>query len=432
MQYSKFNIELTNPLDSSEVILFNTLEGSMISLPLENLNTLEGKLSQQCTNLGDNDISMLYQLGFLQIDNRNSKEKLGEWFKKIQCDSKTMSLTITTTLACNFDCPYCIQGTNHPAVNMDLATCEDLLRFIEREYVYKPFKELFITYYGGEPLLNVNAIKFFQSKLSKFCNKNKILFRSHLITNGTLVTNFKDQLTKLKISSIKVTLDGIPEYHNKTRYYKNRKPSFNDIIDAIQQIPKGVDVYVGSNFCDDNYIGIKALPEFLYNSKIYHKIKQFNSKPVLQLKAIELSRSDRLTCTLFSDKNLRCWEAIHNNCDVFNLPTINYTNKSLCSYYRKRDITISPDGKIYPCPSFMNSDDYCIGSIYDTHSLLEQCPDIPFDPYCSNCAYFPLCGGGCRYASQLCFGNVKHLNCEKEFINVSLSRSILKELLSSK
>jgi len=75
----------------------------------------------------------------------------------------------------------------------------------------------------------------------------------------------------------------------------------------------------------------------------------------------------------------------------------------------------------------MDSADNCLSTIYDKQYLLERCPDIPINHYCINCTYLPLCGGGCRYASQICFGDVQYLNCEKEFIKEAVYRSTIKE-----
>jgi len=428
LEYSKFNLEIANPSDSSEVILFNTLNGSLISLPLKELNQLKEKLSKQDIDSENNDdIRMLNELGFLESDNKDSKKNLANWFREVQNDAESLNLTIVTTLACNFNCPYCVQGTYHPTSNMNEVTIKGIFDFIINEFTYKPFRKLFVTYYGGEPLLNINVIRFFQKQLESFCVKNNVTFQSHLITNGSLLNHFKNDLKELKINSLKVTLDGTPEYHNKTRSYKNGNPSFDDIISALEQIPKGIDIHIGSNFQDNNFDGINELPELLFNSKLYSKIKQFNSKPVLEPYKITLPNTSQLACQVFSDKTLGRWKTIQDKCDKLCFKTINYTNKFLCSYYLKRDVTISPNGEIYPCPSFMDSTDNCLGTIYDKQSLLERCPDIPIDNYCINCTYLPLCGGGCRYASQICFGDIQYLNCEKEFLKEAIYRSIIKE-----
>ena len=91
-------------------------------------------------------------------------------------------------------------------------------------------------------------------------------------------------------------------------------------------------------------------------------------------------------------------------------------------------MTVTPDGKLYPCPSFIGLDEDSIGSVYDEKSLFERCPDMKIDDYCTDCELLPLCAGGCRYVSKLCLGTCSHLNCEKEFYSLAAGKQALKHV----
>ena len=427
MQLSNFNLELPNLSTPTEVLLFNTLEGSLISLPQKEYNRFKISLSEGKINSKNDDIALLSELGFLESDNRNPEEKLKDWFASIQNDTKALKLTIVTTLACNFACPYCVQGDSHPVVKMKPSTCEDIFKFALREFEVNPFEELFVTYYGGEPLLNINAIKYFQKKFTTFCQQKDISFQSHLITNGSLLSRFANEIKDLKINSLKVTLDGTEDYHNKMRCYTNGKSSFDDIIKGLEQLPENIAIQIGSNFCDENYEGIKALPEFLSTSSISHKVKQFNSKPVMVAQKIRLPGVNKSVCRIYTDQVLRRWKNIQENSDLFDIPTKGFIEQGPCSYYNKRDVTIATDGSIYPCPSFIDSKEDCIGTIYDEEFSLERVPEIPVDDSCLDCDVFAFCAGGCRYASKLCLGSSRDLNCEKDFFKSALHRDVQKQ-----
>ncbi|WP_121061902.1 radical SAM protein [Chachezhania antarctica] len=67
-----------------------------------------------------------------------------------------MMITVAPTLSCNFGCRYCFQGTDKPLTRMPPSVREATDAFILRELERR--KSFHLTWYGGEPLMDQDAI----------------------------------------------------------------------------------------------------------------------------------------------------------------------------------------------------------------------------------------------------------------------------------
>src|SRR5262249_39199579 len=89
-----------------------------------------------------------------------------------------------------------------------------------------------------------------------------------------------------------------------------------------------------------------------------------------------------------------------------------------CHVHRKLAQTIGPDGSIYPCPGFTGDRALSTGHIdgrRDTRreSALEQFDRLhPWDE-CKDCAFIPVCAGGCLVASHTQLGDMNLPTCHK-------------------
>ena len=87
-------------------------------------------------------------------------------------DASTLSLTIAPTMACNFRCVYCFEQGHYGNHLMDETTQEHLMAFIKRHA--KGIQSLFITWFGGEPLVGMSVIEKLSEQIIAFCDENKI------------------------------------------------------------------------------------------------------------------------------------------------------------------------------------------------------------------------------------------------------------------
>ena len=90
--------------------------------------------------------------------------------------SPSLSLTITPTLACNFKCSYCYENDSH-VETMSEEVQDKVLSFAQG---FPSVKELFVTWYGGEPLLALDVIDRLTSRLRTL----KLPLSAGMVTNG--------------------------------------------------------------------------------------------------------------------------------------------------------------------------------------------------------------------------------------------------------
>src|SRR5436190_64717 len=165
MQPSMFNLRVPLPA-RDEVFLMNTLTDAQLVVSSDVASLLD-----RCGELGDaapfdpldNDereaLSVLSEHGFLVADRASERRTLDKYFTSIRHDSSQLGVTVLTTLQCNFACDYCFQGDhgdyNKFAEKMTLETAGRVAGWIERELDQLEPTRLVLTFFGGEPLLNL-------------------------------------------------------------------------------------------------------------------------------------------------------------------------------------------------------------------------------------------------------------------------------------
>ena len=155
------------------------------------------------------------------------------------------------TKACNLDCRYCIQGEfyrlhdKHQQKDMDVKKAKLLLKFLE-DYWSRSLSSdsIGIKFYGGEPLVNMAAIREivdYTKTLTRINNK----FYYYVTTNGVLLEKHLDYLTANNFY-ISISLDG-DEENNSYRVFKDGKPSFEKINQNIALIRDNYPLYFKEN-----------------------------------------------------------------------------------------------------------------------------------------------------------------------------------------
>ena len=109
-----------------------------------------------------------------------------------------VELQLLTTLKCNLKCTYCSLGEGDVLGSQLNAsyTLEELAEFIQTHLANK---EIYVTFYGGEPTLNLD---FMRAVMQRFPS-----FRFQLQTNGTLLDDVPKELLS-RLSNILVSIDG--------------------------------------------------------------------------------------------------------------------------------------------------------------------------------------------------------------------------------
>jgi radical SAM protein with 4Fe4S-binding SPASM domain len=94
---------------------------------------------------------------------------------------------------------------------------------------------------------------------------------------------------------------------------------------------------------------------------------------------------------------------------------------------------VDPKGDLYPCAQLIGRPAACTGTIFSDEIPPEKAEAHlffrkfhPLDhPKCSNCAYFPICGGGCRAATfMLDRQEIDTFNCPAHLFDLTVPPAI--------
>jgi uncharacterized protein len=337
------------------------------------------------------------------------------------------SLILIATHDCNLRCKYCAYSgkyfyyRTHANRKMSIATAQKAINLLKIPEKYKKInKTFFINFYGGEPLLNFELIRFCKEYTDQRKRQTGEKFAFVIETNGTLLTpKVADFLTKSNIFCA-VSLDGPKEIHDKYRAYKNGKGSYNTIIKNLHYLKRHYPQYYDSisfnmvfhppfheqmtEFFADNI-------DLFYNNRIHFNLvdpydNNFINKNDINIRDKYLdnmrerfvqamikdeNNTDYFLKSYFSNslkKSLSFMSGIKNNKNL---------ERTICLIGGQR-VTVDVDGSLTHCIGFCDNG-IKLGDVENgldirlINELMEQYCDLIL-PYCRNCwliRHCPLC-----------------------------------------
>lgn len=310
-------------------------------------------------------------------------------------DNTQMSLIIAPTTACNFACPYCFEPKKNPKTISD-EVIEKTVEFVTSN---KSLKELYITWYGGEPLLAFDQITKLYEKLKALDTPE--LKSQTIITNGyhfndDVISFFKET----GLERIQITLDGIKSRHDKLRCVKNTlEPTYDIILRNINSILKELpdthlDIRVNIN--KDNF------RDFIELHKYFTAQNGNNRMLSVYPGIIREETSDK--CSLCPQSFAPC-----EMTDLYRLFREEGLNTSVfprkhmrgCMMQMLNAYIIGPEGELYKCWNDVSDSEKVIGNLSEVDLkrssmyINYMTQTVPFNDECKNCSVFPICDGGC-------------------------------------
>ena len=224
---SRYNLFAKHP-EGNGFLVLNLFRGSM-----QVCSEIEVALIQIADQL-DSDIEVLEKFkkyGFIvNFDELAALEAMG---RKACAGSRAVSVTICPTVGCNFDCPYCFE--NHIPGKMSQQVQDDVVNLISRMMDSVAAKNLSVTWFGGEPLLAPDVIETLTRRLVSLAEEKHAEYQANIITNGYLLDQKNiDLLERCKVHRAQVTVDGLRDAHNATRYLAGGGPTFDRIISNLR------------------------------------------------------------------------------------------------------------------------------------------------------------------------------------------------------
>lgn len=390
---SIFNI----PFDKEGITyIYNTMSGSLIKLDDASRDAFE-QTDFDFTTFDSHLLEKLLCKGFIVKSHIDEMGMLYEKTNEAIYSSfpSAVSYTIVLTNKCNYSCKYCFEAQNKQSNNATIdvdKTVSFILKQIEHN---KELKYLRITWFGGEPLIYEDGIDIITGKLLPVLSERKIKYTSSIITNGYLISDqFIDNLEKNQISSIQITLDGMPEVYAD---YKGTAPgAFDRVLSNIKKIctsKSSCSVGIRLNCDKDNIASIFSLLDYLDASGFFANCN-INLAPITGSDGSEFSDSEYEIIQLkfysyLCDKGYK--ELVKKKLKKSRLMS--------CGYVGSGSYIIDVDGTLKKCERYVGMQDKVVGDVilgryYNSAEREFQLNDI-LDK-CMSCSLYPICRGGCK------------------------------------
>ncbi len=345
--------------------------------------------------------------------------------------AKGLSLTIATTLDCNLGCVYCYEGAipnKYPADTLE----DDIAAFAANRIKQMGYKSLFVTWYGGEPMLNKEMIFSLSKKLMALCKKERVTYGAMVVTNGTILNKkIAGKLKSCKVSHIQITVDGPQEVHDKRRPFKGAKASsFKRIMENICRVYGLLPIHLRINVDRTNFDSTIQLLEQL-------EARDLLKDPASLYVYIGFTREWTSNCNNISSDCFSSREFTEAELEFqkillergYNIGNLYPKPANFCSAASPHGFVIEPGGEIHKCWSDVGNPEAYLGNVNKplefSNNLLKW---LSFDPLssfeeCRNCEFFPLCNGGCPYIPIK-----KKENLEKDkYYNCTPWKTMMKE-----
>lgn len=314
--------------------------------------------------------------------------------------------------ACNLKCTYCFESDKNRIYQMDESTFDKTMDYIER---LSGISKTILTFYGGEPLLEMNSSRI-KKVIERFIDNKNIRFR--FITNGINAHKFLDMFSLIKdrIDKFVITIDGPKEDHDKRRVFGNLQGTFELIMSNISMLlSHGYPVSIRLNVDYSNYQAQEELLHFLNSSfknndniQIeYHRIEDKNNPhfiPVTYLDCYKLYQKAKRISNFMVKFSVPLLVALENMkeqkegfADLCN---------SCCSMNRNHVIDL--DGVVYSCNEAMGIEDFRFANVRDELSVT---PKTIKKDYCS-CPFFFACYCNCTLKKYYTSLENENMKCE--------------------
>jgi len=325
--------------------------------------------------------------------------------EKMIFEKEYLEPTLLLTYDCNFDCVYCFQKNFRKKGGVSDYVVRGFINYIRRN---SEDKKVRVTYFGGEPLLQMKRIEEISKELEGYSFS--------IVTNGSLLTpSVLDRLNSFGLSHVQITLDGPREIHDKRRYFVGGKGSFDIILNNLAYAQDHTKVVLRINVDYRNVEEIKSLLSTLKEKGI----TKVRIDPHLVHENV--FRNEYWDNIFSKDEEgdilTKVWEMARE--EGFKIPQEVF-RLGICAAHVEKDIVVDPYGYIYPCWAFTGNPLYIKGKLKEDGSIeyngkfTSKNARNVWKGKCDNCPYLPMCMGGCRFFSVLDNKGFEGLDCRKK------------------
>lgn len=310
---------------------------------------------------------------------------------------------------CNLKCRYCFaqEGEYHgKRALMSAETGKRAIDFLIKNSGSR--RNLEVDFFGGEPLINFEAVKEivdYARSIESAHNKN---FRFTITTNGILLNDEIQEYINKNMHNVVLSIDGRREVNDRVRSRADGSGSYDCIVPKFLKMAESrnqKNYYVRGTFTAYN---LDFSNDVLHLAEL--GFKQISVEPVVAdanedyaLKQEHLPQIFEQYDRLLSEMSKRIgkengFNFFHFMIDLEGGPCIAKRISGCGS--GSEYLAVTPDGALYPCHQFAGIEEFKIGDVYQSvtneslRKKFEGCYVYSKDE-CRDCWAKFYCSGGC-------------------------------------
>jgi radical SAM protein with 4Fe4S-binding SPASM domain len=347
---------------------------------------------------------------------------------------------LVITEYCNLGCSYCYEKGYHNKNKMSIDIAKKTIDYLYSQAVSSNSKDVSITFFGGEPMLNYDVIEtIYEYGNSIFKDDIKLILS--IITNGTILTDKHYDLFQKMIKdnnfSVQLSIDGPEHVQDIYRNKKDGTSSFKEISENIQKYKKlfenntnGLNVH--------GVLGKETLP-YLYESFLFFKDSNLNNIWFIPAANIDWTDDD---VKIYDEQMGIITKYLVDKKDVNQIKAFAPLSKAFDGRFTRPCglgsgyVTINHKGDIYPCHQFYfnTKDDIKCGNIFDgadnDRLRMFQCFDNSDLTNCLGCNHSNCyrCVAANYEKFKTPFTQIRDNYCEMMKIDAKYQNKILEEI----
>ncbi|MFC1616641.1 radical SAM protein [Candidatus Margulisiibacteriota bacterium] len=403
-----------------EYIVYNTLTQALILINKEIKVILDNLNHSSINNETKKNLNTLYENGIIAKSKEDERKKASLWLYQLKSKTDTLTATVLTTMKCNFACTYCFENKIMDNTSLSVKDAGKIAYWlIERAKLLKS-QRIKVVFYGGEPLCNTKPIEIISNILNQWAKITNQSYEFSMFTNGSLLTpDMADRLVPLGLKSVKITLDGDKDIHDKQRPFKNGKGSFDIVLKNIEACADKLKIVIGGNITEKSYKSVLRLIDILTEKGLHKKLYMVRFAPIATRlgKGCTIEPDDIFSYseTKLTEKAFQLTKKLQEK--GFNIGF--WLNTNTCSMLDEgNNITIDPKGNIYKCNVLVGQQEQIVGNINSQEFNAVHQKLRSFTPWqierCKTCPFLPMCNGGCRYKAFVEKGDFFACNCRQD------------------
>jgi len=398
-------------VNTLDVCILNELENKVIKTMDKSCRDYE--LNKLITTFGEKAVSEktdeLLKNGVLKL-NREKKEVEPDERLRNQAALKIInSMVILISEDCNLACKYCYVKNGQYQGRSDLMdpdvgkkSIDFLIEKSENQ------KDLFVYFFGGEPLINFKVLEDIVIYALKEGEKNNKHFHFSLTTNGTLFNDEIIDFIKKHAITVVISIDGDETAQNRNRPLPGGGDSYSRITNNLKKLEQRKIRYsaratvssltiskLAENFEHLIVLGFKKI-HFENALAPKGKISINDKNQIHEIKKQYSLISRKINKNIHSGQSFRM--------ESIPLPVERIDTKRIISYpceAGRKYIAVDVKGDLYLCHRLVGEETFFLGNVVEgTYhpkwgGIIQNEMSVDDKKTCRKCWARHICGGGC-------------------------------------